>query len=422
MQVVSGRLPALRPGRKRAPAETPAVTTLEQPPVLHSDADLDGLDSGLVRRIRQTVACRDADVLPRVEGAGEIFELDGVRVQRMFNGVLVEEGCYFGDLITPIISRLRGVHEPQEELVVHAIVERLRNEQRAGTLVAPVAIELGSFWSYYSLWFCSALDGARAVAMEPDPGYFAVGPRNAALNGLSDAITFVPGGIAERPGSSFPFTAESDGVTRDTPAYDLRSLMELGGTDRVDVVFCDIQGFETPFLEYAADLLRSGAVRFVVMSTHHSSISGEALTHQNALSRLQELGGHVIAEHTVAESCSGDGLIVVSFDERDRDLVVPVSHVRARDSLFGELEFEVHHQLVQAQQHRAEAEQLRAELGQLREDMQRLRRRTRRLRRESQQLRKELRTTRARLTALRSSTSWRVGRAVVAPLGRLKRR
>jgi hypothetical protein len=41
---------------------------------------------------------------------------------------------------------------------------------------------------------------------------------DAALDGLSDAITFVPGGIAGRPGSSFPFTAESDGVTRDTPA------------------------------------------------------------------------------------------------------------------------------------------------------------------------------------------------------------
>jgi hypothetical protein len=84
--------------------------------------------------------------------------------------------------------------------------------------------------------------------------------------------------------------------------------------------------------------LAAGRVRFLIVSTHHHSISGNPLTHQRALSRLLDAGAHVIAEHSVPESFSGDGLIAVSFDERDRDLIVEVSHARAKDSLFGELE------------------------------------------------------------------------------------
>ena len=62
------------------------------------------------------------------------------------------------------------------------------------------------------------------------------------------------------------------------------------------------------------------------------------MTHQKALKVIEESGGHVIAEHSVSESFSGDGLIVASFHEVDRDFVVEVSRARAKDSLFGEWE------------------------------------------------------------------------------------
>jgi FkbM family methyltransferase len=299
------------------------------------------MDPTTRRRIQMTVSCRDADDLPRVAGAGEVFEHDGVRVQRMFNGVLVEEGSYFGGFNTPIIRGLRGVHEPQEEPVVHEIVNRLVVERETGVLSRrPFAIELGSFWAYYSIWFCQALSDGHVLAMEPDPAFLEVGRRNAHLNHVADRITFVHGAVSDQSGS-IPFVAESDGKEYSVPAHDLVSLMSMAGADEVDVVFCDIQGFETPMLTQSAALLASGAVRFVVMSTHHSSISGDPLTHQKALSTIEELGGHVIAEHTVSESFSGDGLIVASFNGRDREVRVDVSHARAKQSLFGELEQEV---------------------------------------------------------------------------------
>jgi hypothetical protein len=56
---------------------------------------------------------------------------------------------------------------------------------------------------------------------------------------------------------------------------------------------------------------------------------------------LREAGAHFIAEHSVSESCSGDGLVAVSMDARDTDLHADVSTVRARDTLYGELEWDL---------------------------------------------------------------------------------
>jgi FkbM family methyltransferase len=328
---------------------------------------LEQVDPEIKRRILLTLSCRDSDDLTRVDGAGEIVVHDGVPVQRMFNGVVVEEGGYYGDLITPIILGLNGVHEPQEEVVVDRLVDRLNQEQLDGTLLrTPIAVELGSYWAYYSIWFCSALHDAHAVAMEPDPTYLEVGRRNAVLNDVAEQITFLNGAIGATPGIVEPFTAESDRREYSVMSYDLETLMRTAGVTVVDVLFCDIQGFETLVLERAESLLSSGAIRFLVVSTHHHSISGDPLTHQRALVYLSGLGAHIIAEHTVSESFSGDGLIVASFTDRDRDLHVPISHARAKDSLFGELEPDIEHYRVLYRREAERVSGLEAELDAIR--------------------------------------------------------
>jgi len=289
------------------------------------------------RRVLLTLNCTDADHLPKVAGAGDVFDHDGVAVQRMFNGLLVEEGCYGGNWMTEIIRSLHGHHEPQEEVAFDAIIRRLQED--AGP--EPRMIEFGSFWSFYSLWFGQALPGARMFGLEPDPSNLQVGVRNAALNGLSDRIEFVHGAIGDRPGEDLVFDNESDDGTTTVTQYDLASILQRQGWDRVDLVLVDVQGAETVLLERARADLAAGRVRFMVISTHHHLISGDPLTHQKALRLIGEVGGHLIAEHSVDESFSGDGLIAVSFDPRDADLSVPVSFARAKDSLFGELEWDL---------------------------------------------------------------------------------
>ncbi|WP_354699231.1 hypothetical protein DSM112329_04941 [Paraconexibacter sp. AEG42_29] len=285
-------------------------------------------------RIERTVAVRDTDALPKVPGAGEVFDHDGQPVQRMHNGVLIEKDCYQGAWGTEIIRRLDGHHEPQEEVAFAAIVERLRGEEGPITM-----IELGSFWAYYSLWLRHEVPSATSLLVEPDPRNLDVGRRNFALNGVD--ATVVHAAVGPEHGGSIKIPFDSDGVIRPTPTVTLDGLFADHGLTRCDLLLCDIQGMELQMLQGAAAALRDGRLRFLVISTHHFTFSGDPLTHQKCLELLTDAGAHVIAEHTVYESCSGDGLIAVSMDPRDRDLVVDVTIVRNRDSVYGEPEREL---------------------------------------------------------------------------------
>jgi FkbM family methyltransferase len=279
-------------------------------------------------RVRLTTSCRDTDRIPKVAGAGDVRVSGGRRVQVMHNGVLVVEGGYYGDWMTDIISTLRGHHEPQEEVVFHEIVGRLASEGGA-----PTVVELGAFWAYYTLWAMQRMPSTRAILVEPDPHNLEVGRVNLALNGRQAELVQAAVGAGPRPPE--PFTCESDGQSRLVPTVGLCSLLQRFDIDRVDLLLADVQGAETSLLEGAGAALAE-RVRFVVVSTHHHAISGDPLTHERCRDLLVKLGAHIIAEHTVAESFSGDGLIAASFDDRDRDLVVAVSQARARESLFGD--------------------------------------------------------------------------------------
>ena len=355
---------------------------------------LDHLEPTAAQRVLMTISCRDSDRLPKVDGAGEVFELGGLSVQRMHNGALIAEGCYYGPWMTEIIRSLRGHHEPQEEVVFHEVLERLVSTDPAASM-----IELGSFWAYYSMWFHQRTQGNRIVALEPDPSYLEVGRRNFALNEMN--ATFLHGAIGDSPGQKTAFTTESTGESVEVVQYDLASLMEETGLDRVGLLMVDIQGFETVLIDRAAELFSSGAVRFMIVSTHHHVISGNALTHQRVLERLKGCGAHVIAEHTVGESYSGDGLIAVSFDERDRDMSVDVSHARAKESLFGELEVDLQSAL---------------------DEVERLRTLTGELTARADAAEQSARDVRAQLAAVFGSRSWRSTRVLRAAARRLPRR
>jgi FkbM family methyltransferase len=300
--------------------------------------DVDGLDVAPQekRRVLMTVSCHDSDAIPKVENAGSFIERDGKELQVMHNGLLVERGCYYGPWTDEVIRATGGHHEPQEELVFYKIAERL-----AATEGQKCSIEFGSFWAYYTMWFAHNFPGSRSIALEPDPAYLDTGRRNAALNGLDEAITFGQGAVGSTPGSLMSFKAESDGKTYDVMQYDLASTMAEFDLSHVDLLMVDIQGFEEVLLPRALAQFGEDKVRFLIVSTHHHLISGNPTTHQDVLKLLVDAGAHVIVEHTVSESYSGDGLIAVSFDPQDSDFTVEISYNRASKSLFGGLEPEL---------------------------------------------------------------------------------
>jgi len=278
-------------------------------------------------RIAMTTSCRDCDPIKKVDNAGEtIFdEVTEDEFQIMHNGLMVIKGGYYGDWMSEIILSLRGHHEPQEEFVFDQLLKRIE----------PTAsmIELGSFWSYYSLWFLKDYSNSRkAVCLEADPVHLAIGQRNAEINGLSPV--FINGFARDlKTDKPIQFETEKSGTIK-LNGWSVEALMTSSDIEYLDILHVDTQGAEYSVLLGAERAIKSKKIRFVVLSTHSYEICGDALMHQRCLKWLTDNGAHIICEHDVHESYSGDGLIVASFSEKDQDWHVSVSHNRYSNSLF----------------------------------------------------------------------------------------
>src|SRR5207302_3323511 len=139
-----------------------------------------------------------------------------------------------------------------------------------------------------------------------------------------------------------PFACGSDRTTRPIPQIGVDEYLRERNISEVDVLLADIQGAELQMLHGAEQSLRSGAVRFLVVSTHHHTISGDPLMHQKCLRLLLGWCVNVLAEHAVAESYSGDGLIVAACRPADRHLPpIALSYNRASNGLFREVEYDL---------------------------------------------------------------------------------
>jgi FkbM family methyltransferase len=252
----------------------------------------------LEQRIEMTASARDADVIPKVEGAGAVFtDETGARVQRMHNGLKVVADGYCGAWMTQLIGHCRGHHEPQEELAFYSVLDRLPNDA--------VMIEIGGSWSYYSMWFLNGRPGRRALVIEPDRNGVALAHRNLALNGLQAEVLW---GYV---GQSYAALANSEPMP--PPPLSVPDLLQERGLGFLDILHCDAQGAEIEMIESCATLFREGRVGWLFVSTHGATITGDPLTHQKCLARLIDLGAEIVAEHDVYESFSGDGLIVAHF-------------------------------------------------------------------------------------------------------------
>lgn len=285
-------------------------------------------------RVVLTLSCKDCARIPKVRNAGRVIDENGRRIQIMHNGVRVVAGGYYGPFIEEIITGLKGHHEPQEELVFHHILKFVPGKA--------TMIELGGFWSYYSLWFLRqgrpgwlgrrAQNERRVIVLEPDPNHIAIGRENAELNG--ETIEFVQACIGERPIPEIAFPTESAGEIR-MPQASVQQLMDERAIQHLDILHCDTQGAETAVVASMRDLFAQGRVSFCVVSTHSHHISGDPLTHQRCLAMLREAGGRILAEHDVQESFSGDGLIAAYFGKKDIAWPeIHMSYARYSGSLF----------------------------------------------------------------------------------------
>ena len=283
------------------------------------------------QRVSMTTSCRDCDEIPKVELAGQTLSKNDMLWQVMCSGLEVKYGGYYGEWMAEIIRELQGHHEPQEELVFHGVLQRLSP--------GSIMIELGRFWGYYSLWFVHSISRARAVLSEPDPAHLKLAKTNFAHNGLTECATFTQ--ACAGFDRQYSVHLESKGEIQSVQGKSVATLMRENDLEYLDILHMDVQGVESDVLQTIHDDSLVDKVRFIFVSTHHHLISGDPLTHERCLHQLLSLGAHIVCEHTVEESFSGDGLIVASLSDLDEGFVVPTSRNRASSSLFRPLNYDL---------------------------------------------------------------------------------
>jgi FkbM family methyltransferase len=254
-------------------------------------------------RVNMTIGCRDCDRIPKVANAGEVIEENGQRLQVMHNGIRVLADAYLGPYTTEIVSGLNGHHEPQEELVFFQVLDALKPDA--------TMLEIGGYWSYYSLWFLLQHQNKRqAFVIEPDPQHLNVGRINAKLN--KREICFINACVGNQSQRVQKWKVD-DGSFVKIPKIAVPDFFRQQNLETLDILHCDAQGCEVGVIRSCKELLKAGKIKFCFFSTHSHVISSDPLTHQRCVALLEDYGGRILAEHDVHESFSGDGLVVAYF-------------------------------------------------------------------------------------------------------------
>lgn len=265
--------------------------------------------SRLEERIRITSACRDCDDLPRHPEAGNcLVDESGHAVQVMHNGLKVLYGRYYGSWMNEIITRLDGVHEPQEERVFAEVLKHIP----AGATM----IEAGCYWGYYSMWFAREIERGQVFLVEPQPNQMKTAEDNFALNGLTGDFTL--GYFGEYPEKKKEIQERR--INHSLELFTLRKLMARKGLDHVNILHADIQGHEERLLKGARRELRARAIDWLFISTHGTK-------HAPSRKILTDEGYRIVAEHGIGQSASADGLLVAQNPDLPEIAPISISEV-----------------------------------------------------------------------------------------------
>jgi len=231
----------------------------------------------------------DNDFISRVKNAGEIKN----DVQIMHNGLKIHVGSYYGDGNTVLLYRNKGVHEPQEERAFNEVLKLL--PQNA------VMLELGAFWSFYSMTFQLKIKKGLNFLIEPDPHALLSGKHNFRLNNLN--------------GNFFNYFVSDENIPGKISTVTVDRFLSDNRIQHLTVLHSDIQGFELKMLWGAERSLRQGKIDYLFISTHSNEL------HAACLEFLKNLEYKIMCEADLDATYSWDGLIVA----RRKNLQAPES-------------------------------------------------------------------------------------------------
>src|SRR5258708_94155 len=182
-----------------------------------------------------------------------------------------------------MLMESKGVHEPQEERVFMEVLKTLPDNS--------LMIEMGAFWSFYSMWFQKEIRNAVNYMVEPDSFNLGQGKRNFRLNKMKGKFIRA-------------FVGKEYINTRNPQTISVDYLVAIYLIDFIHILDRDIQGFEYEMLLGAENAFQNKKIGYVFISTHSNEL------HCNCLSFLTQKNFSIVASADLDESFSLDGLIV----------------------------------------------------------------------------------------------------------------
>ena len=243
------------------------------------------LDSSWKERINYVLSSSDNDLIPKVKDAGLIKR----GKQIMHNGLKIHLGSYYGPEYSKMLILSKGIHEPQEERIFGEVLKHMRANA--------TMIEMGAYWSFYSMWFHKDVENAKNFMIEPDEFNLGQGKRNFELNKLSGNFTQAFVGKAYEKGNP------------DIISVDY--FMEKNDLKFIDLLHSDIQGFEVEMLYGATKALKNQLINYIFISTHSNEL------HYKCIDIISSYEYKILQSIDIDESFSEDGLIVAKLKNDD---------------------------------------------------------------------------------------------------------
>lgn len=232
-----------------------------------------------IERIDIALASEDNSKIEIVPNAGKIN--DNMKLV-MHNDLIIDPLSYYGIPMLDLLTKNKGVHEPQEEYVFQEVLKTIPENA--------TMIELGAFWSFYSMWFNKNVKNATNYMIEPEGIHFGI--KNFKLNGIQGDFT------------KAYISDNSDEMIDGVSTVCVDDFVAKKKIEFVDILHSDIQGFEFKMLQGAKTLVDNKKIGYLFISTHSNDL------HYQCENHLKEKGYDLICSVNMDESYSFDGLLV----------------------------------------------------------------------------------------------------------------
>jgi hypothetical protein len=231
-------------------------------------------------RIQKVLEAKENANIPRVENAGELK--NGSLI--MHNGIKVDPLSYYSFPLLKMLIDNKGVHEPEEERIFQEVIKHLDSEKQLTML------ELGAYWSFYSMWLLSLFPKANCFMVEPSRKNLYYGKKNFELNNCNGS--FIHAGIGNK-------------VDKALNVLTVDEICKKNKIKFLDILHSDIQGFEFEMLEGSKRMFSENRIGYVFISTHSNEL------HRDCRKVLLDYNFTEIANVDLDHSSSWDGIIVM---------------------------------------------------------------------------------------------------------------